>query len=116
MGAMEACELNGEYPDGAGAAVHQDAFSGLQPGALEESLPCGQGANRNRCSLAVTQMTRLRRHCTIGGDAIVRGGSIGEPVVHAKHVLSNSGAIGIFPHLRDDSGELMARNGSHSPL
>ena len=53
-GGVELCELYSEYPDSACATVDQDAFSGPQLRAVEQSLPGGQGANRNRRSLRVS--------------------------------------------------------------
>jgi hypothetical protein len=45
----------------------------------------------------MSQASRFRRHCREVRDAIFSRCSVGEPVVHAKHFLSNIGAACILP-------------------
>ncbi len=56
---MEPSQLHNEHSHGAGAAMHKDVFSRLQVRVIEESLPRGQGADRDGRCLGVRKRAGL---------------------------------------------------------
>jgi hypothetical protein len=59
----------------------------------------------------MTQSGRLHRYGSRCAGAIVRGGTIGKPVIHSEDLATDLVWIDIRCHRLDNARELVAKNG-----
>lgn len=76
VSATPVCKLNGEAADNASRAMDQHSLTCFQVAVVEERLPSGEGRERNRGALDVTERSRLRDEDALRNDGVVSGGSV----------------------------------------